>query len=55
MIVQNIFKIISEIKEGTTVVIVRNKNALQTLKIADYGYVLELGEINIVGKEMQVY
>ena len=49
LIVQNIFKIISEIKkEGTTVVIVE-QNALQTLKIADYGYVLELGEINISG------
>ena len=49
MIVQNIFKIINEVKrEGTTVVIVE-QNALQTLKIADYGYVLELGEINISG------
>lgn len=49
MVVQGIFKIISEIKnEGTTVVIVE-QNALQTLKIADYGYVLELGEINISG------
>lgn len=49
LIVQNIFKIINEIKkEGTTVVIVE-QNALQTLKIADYGYVLELGEINISG------
>lgn len=49
LIVQNIFSIINEIKkEGTTVVIVE-QNALQTLKIADYGYVLELGEINISG------
>ena len=49
LIVQNIFSIINEIKkEGTTVVIVE-RNALQTLKIADYGYVLELGEINISG------
>ena len=49
LIVQNIFNIINEIKkEGTTVVIVE-QNALQTLKIADYGYVLELGEINISG------
>ena len=47
LIVQNIFSIINEIKkEGTTVVIVE-QNALQTLKIADYGYVLERGEINI--------
>ena len=49
LIVQNIFKIINEIKEeGTTVVIVE-QNALQTLKIADYCYVLDLGEINISG------
>lgn len=50
LIVQDIFKIIGEIKkEGTTVVIVE-QNALQTLKIADFGYVLEIGEINISGK-----
>ncbi|MBR5970751.1 MAG: ABC transporter ATP-binding protein [Lachnospiraceae bacterium] len=50
LIVKGIFHIIDEIKkEGTTVVIVE-QNALQTLKIADYGYVLELGEIHISGK-----
>jgi len=50
LIVQDIFKIIGEIKkEGTTVVIVE-QNALQTLKIADYGYVLELGKISISGE-----
>ena len=49
-IVKDIFKIIGEIKkEGTTVVIVE-QNALQTLKIADYGYVLDLGRINISGE-----
>jgi branched-chain amino acid transport system ATP-binding protein len=49
LIVRDIFNIIHEIKnEGTTVVIVE-QNALQTLKIADYGYVLELGEISIHG------
>ncbi|MPM83050.1 High-affinity branched-chain amino acid transport ATP-binding protein LivF [bioreactor metagenome] len=49
LIVHDIFQIIGEIKkEGTTVVIVE-QNALQTLKIADYGYVLELGEIHISG------
>lgn len=50
LIVKDIFKIIGEIKkEGTTVVIVE-QNALQTLKIADYGYVLDLGRINISGE-----
>ncbi|MDR1765927.1 MAG: ABC transporter ATP-binding protein [Lachnospiraceae bacterium] len=50
LVVRDIFTIISEIqKEGTTVVIVE-QNALQTLKIADYGYVLEVGEINMHGE-----
>ncbi len=49
LVVRDIFTIISEIKkEGTTVLIVE-QNALQTLKIADYGYVLEVGELNIHG------
>ena len=49
LVVRNIFEIIKEVREeGTTVVIVE-QNALQTLKIADYGYVLEVGEINVEG------
>lgn len=49
LVVRDIFSIISDIKkEGTTVVIVE-QNALQTLKIADYGYVLEVGETHIHG------
>lgn len=49
LVVRDIFNIISEIKqEGTTVLIVE-QNALQTLKIADYAYVLEVGTINIEG------
>ncbi len=50
LVVRDIFEIIKEIKaEGTTVVIVE-QNALQTLKIADFGYVLEVGEISMSGK-----
>ncbi len=50
LIVKAIFEIIKEINsEGTTVLIIE-QNALQTLKIADYGYVLEVGEINMEGK-----
>jgi branched-chain amino acid transport system ATP-binding protein len=49
LVVRDIFSIIGEIKkEGTTVVIVE-QNALQTLKIADYGYVLSVGEMNMQG------
>jgi branched-chain amino acid transport system ATP-binding protein len=50
LIVADIFKIIKEIrKEGTTVLIVE-QNALQTLKIADYAYVLETGIVSMEGK-----
>ena len=50
LIVQDIMKIVKEIKnEGTTVIIVE-QNAAQTLKIADYGYVIELGNISTHGK-----
>ena len=49
LVVRDIFGIIADIKkEGTTVLIVE-QNALQTLKIADYAYVLEVGAINIHG------
>lgn len=50
LIVQDIMNIVKEIKnEGTTVIIVE-QNAAQTLKIADYAYVLELGSIRTHGR-----
>jgi branched-chain amino acid transport system ATP-binding protein len=49
IIVKNIFRCIKEISlMGTTILIVE-QNALQTLKIADYAIVLELGRISIEG------
>ncbi len=49
LVVRDIFEIIKDIKkEGTTVVIVE-QNALQTLKIVDYAYVLEVGNIIMEG------
>lgn len=50
LIVRDIFNIIKEFKkEGTTILIVE-QNALQTLKIADYAYVLQVGEVIIEGE-----
>lgn len=50
LIVRDIFEIVKEInREGTTVLIVE-QNALQTLKIAHYAYVLELGKISTHGE-----
>ena len=49
LIIKDIFNTLKEIKkEGTTILIVE-QNALATLKIADYGYVLELGSISLEG------
>jgi branched-chain amino acid transport system ATP-binding protein len=49
LIVKEIFSTLKRIKaEGTTILMVE-QNALQTLNIADYAYVLELGTINIEG------
>ncbi len=49
LIVADIMNIVYEIKsEGTTVIIVE-QNAAQTLKIADYAYVLEVGRIKMHG------
>lgn len=49
LIIKDIFNTLKEIKkEGTTILIVE-QNALATLKIADYAYVLELGNISLEG------
>ncbi len=54
LIVQDIMNIIRSIAdEGTTVVIVE-QNAAQTLKIADYAYVLELGTISVENKAAEL-
>ncbi len=49
LIIKDIFRTLQEIRsEGTTILIVE-QNALATLKIADYAYVLELGRISMKG------
>lgn len=49
LVIKEIFEVLKTIrKEGTSILIVE-QNALATLKIADYGYVLELGTITMSG------
>jgi len=50
LIVTDIFKIIKEINETGTTVLLVEQNARQALKISDYGYVLEIGKIVADGK-----
>lgn len=45
MIVKNIFEIIKKLNKAGTTVLIVEQNALQTLKIADYAYVLQVGNI----------
>ncbi|WP_413306315.1 ABC transporter ATP-binding protein [Bacillus sp. 1P10SD] len=50
LIVADIFRIIKEIKDTGTTVLLVEQNARQALKVADYGYVLETGKVIISGK-----
>ncbi len=49
LIIRDIMNIVLEIKKSGTTVIIVEQNAAQTLKIADYAYVLELGVISTHG------
>ena len=45
LIVRDIFQIIKKIKDQGRTILIVEQNAFQTLKIADYAYILELGKI----------
>ena len=49
LIVIDIFRIIQEIREAGTTILIVEQNAVQTLGMADWGYVLENGEIVLDG------
>jgi branched-chain amino acid transport system ATP-binding protein len=49
LIVKEIFEKIQHIKETGTTILIVEQNAYQTLKIADYVYVLELGKVKSEG------
>lgn len=50
LVVADIFKIIKEINQSGTTVLLVEQNARQALKVSDYGYVLETGKIIADGK-----
>ena len=50
LLIKDIFKTLVKIKEEGTTILIVEQNALATLKIADYAYVLELGKISMQGK-----
>lgn len=54
LIVQDIFRAIQAIKEKGTTILIVEQNAYQTLKIADYVYVLELGKVKTEGTSKEL-
>ena len=50
IIVREIFSIILKLKEAGLTILIVEQNAYQTLKVADYAYVLELGKVSTEGK-----
>ena len=54
VIVQAVFRIITEIRQSTTVLLVE-QNARMGLSVADYGYVLETGRIVLGGKPDELW
>lgn len=49
LVIKDIFETLVKIKEEGTTILIVEQNAKQTLKIADYAYVLELGKISMEG------
>ncbi len=54
LITRDIFSILKRIREEGTTILIVEQNAYQTLKIADYAYVLELGKIKTEGTGKQL-
>ena len=54
VIVQAVFRIISQIRQNTTVLLVE-QNARMGLSVADHGYVLETGRIVLGGKPDELW
>ena len=54
LIVREIFRIVADLKKSGVAVLLVEQNARAALQIADYGYVLETGEVAIEGPSDQL-
>ncbi|MEO5737890.1 MAG: ABC transporter ATP-binding protein [Variovorax sp.] len=54
LIVKEIFKIISRLRETGVTILLVEQNARAALEVADYGYVLETGEVAVEGPSSQL-
>ena len=54
LIIKEIFRIIGELKQTGVAILLVEQNARAALQIADYGYVLETGEITLAGPSQEL-
>ena len=54
LIIRDIFDIIKRLRDAGNTILIVEQNAFQTLKIADYAYVLELGRVSMQGKASEL-
>ena len=54
LIIESIFETLKKIREAGTTILIVEQNALMTLELADYAYVLELGQISMHGKASEL-
>ncbi len=54
LIIRDIFHIIQQLREAGNTILIVEQNAFQTLKIADYAYVMELGRISMQGRASEL-
>ena len=54
LIIKEIFRIIAELKQTGVAILLVEQNARAALQIADYGYVLETGEVSLAGPSQEL-
>ncbi len=54
LIIKEIFRIIAELKQTGVAILLVEQNARAALQIADYGYVLETGEVSLAGPSAEL-
>jgi len=55
LIVQQVFRIVAEIRRRGTTVLLVEQNANVALSVADRGYVLETGKVLVSGKPAELW
>jgi branched-chain amino acid transport system ATP-binding protein len=54
LIIKEIFRIVAELTKTGVAILLVEQNARAALRVADYGYVLETGEISLAGPSSEL-